>query len=159
MTYKHLKTIVLATLLLVSLGLHAQVSLNTAGGNAASAGGSISYTIGQMAFHAESGPDGSSTQGVQQPYEILVLSVSEESENISLSIYPNPSTDYLHLTSTEEISNLSYQLFDINGRLLKSERINGNQTDINMQSLVSATYFIKINQGNKTIKTYKIIKK
>lgn len=159
MTYKHLKTIVLATLLLASLGLHAQVSINTAGGNAASTGGSISYTIGQMAFHAESGPDGSSTQGVQQPYEISVLSVSEESENISLSIYPNPSTDYLHLTSTEEISNLSYQLFDINGRLLKSERINGNQTDINMQSLVSATYFIKINQGNKTIKTYKIIKK
>ena len=159
MHYKHLKISVLLAMLLVSFGLQAQVSMNAAGGNATGDGGSMSYSVGQMVFSANAGTNGYVIEGVQQPYEISVLSVSEQAENISLSAYPNPSTDYLYLTASEEISGLSYQLFDMNGRLLKSEKIVGNQTNIYMQDLVSATYFVKVNQGNKTVKTFKIIKK
>ena len=159
MHYKHLKISFLLAVLFVSFGLQAQVSMNVAGGNATGDGGFVSYSIGQMAFSANSGTNGSVTEGVQQPYEISVLSVSEQTENIRLSAYPNPSTDYLYLTASEEISGLSYQLFDMNGRLLKSDKIVGNQTNIDMQGLVSATYFVKINQGYKTVKTFKIIKK
>lgn len=159
MQYKHLKISVLLVILLASFGLQAQVSMNAAGGNATGNGGSVSYSIGQMAFGANAGANGSVMEGVQQPYEISVLSVDENAENISLSVYPNPSTDYLYLTSSEGNSGLSYQLFDMNGRLLKSEKITGNQTNIDMQGLVSATYFVKVNQGNKTVKTFKVIKK
>ena len=159
MQYKHLRISVLLVMLLVSFGLRAQVSVNAAGGNATGDGGSVSFSVGQMTFSANVGTNGSVTEGVQQPYEISVLSVAEQAENISLSAYPNPSTDYLHLTTLDEISGLSYQLFDMNGRLLKSEKIVGNQTNINMQGLVSATYFVKVNQGNKTVKSFKIIKK
>ena len=159
MLYKHLKISVLLTLLLVSFGLQAQVSVNAAGGNAMGDGGSVSFSVGPMAFSANVGPNGSVTEGVQQPYEISVLSVAEQAENISLSVYPNPSTDYLYLTTSDEISGLSYQLFDMNGRLLKSEKIVANQTNIDMQDLVSATYFVKVNQGNETVKSFKIIKK
>lgn len=159
MKHKHLKISILLTMLLMPFGLRAQVSMNAAGGNAAGGGGSVSYSVGQMVFSANAGANGSVTQGVQQPYEISVLSVSENAENINLSVYPNPSTDYLYLTSSDEISGLSFQLFDMNGRLLKSEKITENQTNIDMQGLVSATYFVKVNQGNKTVKTFKIIKK
>ena len=159
MQYKHLRISVLLAMLLVSFGLRAQVSVNAAAGNAMGDGGSVSFSVGQMTFSANVGPNGSVTQGVQQPYEISVLSVAEQAENINLSVYPNPSTDYLYLTTSDEISNLSYQLFDMNGRLLQSEKIVGNQTNINMQGLVSATYFVKVNQGNKTVKSFKIIKK
>ena len=159
MLYKHLRISVLLSMLLVSFGLRAQVSVNAAGGNATGDGGLVSFSVGQMAFSANVGTNGSVTEGVQQPYEISVLSVAEQAENINLSVYPNPSTDYLYLTTSDEISNLSYQLFDMNGRLLQSEKIVGNQTNINMQGLVSATYFVKVNQGNKTVKSFKIIKK
>ena len=159
MLYKHLKISVLLTLLLVSFGLQAQVSVNAAGGNAMGDGGSVSFSIVPMAFSANEGPNGSVTEGVQQPYEISVLSVAEQAENISLSVYPNPSTDYLYLTTSDEISGLSYQLFDMSGRLLKSEKIVANQTNIDMQDLVPATYFVKVNQGNETVKSFKIIKK
>ena len=159
MQYKYLKISVLLAMLLVSFGLQAQVSVNAAGGNVMGDGGSVSFSVGQVTFSANAGTNGSVTQGVQQPYEISVLSVAGQAENISLSVYPNPSTDYLYLTASDEISGLSYQLFDMNGRLLKSEKIVGNQTNINMQGLVSATYFVKVNQGNKTVKSFKIIKK
>ena len=159
MLYKHLKISVLLSMLLVSFGLQAQVSMNAAGGDAASDGGSVSFSVGQVVFGANAGTNGSVTEGVQQPYEISVLSVAEQAENINLSVYPNPSTDYLYLTTSDEISDLSYQLFDMNGKLLKSEKVIANQTNIDMQGLVSATYFVKVNQGNKTVKSFKIIKK
>ena len=159
MLFKHLKISVVLAMLLVPFGLRAQVSMNAAGGNAVGDGGFVSFSVGQTAFSANAGSNGSVTQGVQQPYEISVLSVSENAENINLSVYPNPSTDYLYLTSSDEISGLSYQLFDMNGRLLKSEKITENQTNIDMQGLVSATYFVTINKGNKTVKSFKIIKR
>lgn len=159
MLFKHLKISVVLVMLLVSFGLRAQVSVNAAGGNAAGDGGSVSFSVGQTVFSANAGANGSVTQGVQQPYEISVLSVSENAENINLSVYPNPSTDYLYLTSSDENSDLSYQLFDMSGRLLKSGKVVANQTSIDMQDLVSATYFVKVNQGNKTVKTFKIIKR
>jgi ABC-type uncharacterized transport system substrate-binding protein len=58
-----------------------------------------------------------------------------------------------------EISNLSYKMYDMSGKLLQSEKITSNQTSIVMSNLVSATYFVKVIQGNKEVKTFKIIKK
>ncbi|MCP4553708.1 MAG: T9SS type A sorting domain-containing protein, partial [Bacteroidetes bacterium] len=58
-----------------------------------------------------------------------------------------------------DLSNLSFQLFDINGRLIESKEIEGNKTSIRMDTLVPATYFIRVIQDNKEVKTFKIIKK
>ena len=55
-------------------------------------------------------------------------------------------------------SKLSYQLYDMQGKLLQSEKITGNQTSIIMSNLVPANYFVKVIQGNKEVKTFKIIK-
>jgi ABC-type uncharacterized transport system substrate-binding protein len=91
----------------------------------------------------------------------LVVTAIEEAKGINLSVtaYPNPTTDFLTLRIDEfEISNLSYQLYDVNGKLLQSEKITGNQTSIVMSNLVLATYFVKVVQGNKEVKTFKIIK-
>jgi hypothetical protein len=57
-----------------------------------------------------------------------------------------------------EISNLSYQLYDINGKLLQNEKITSDQTSIVMSNLVPANYFVKVIAGNQLIKEFKIIK-
>lgn len=44
------------------------------------------------------------------------------------------------------------------GKLLQSEKITGKQTSIVMSNLVPATYFVKVTEGNKEVKTFKIIK-
>jgi hypothetical protein len=49
-------------------------------------------------------------------------------------------------------------LYDMNGKLLQSEKIAGKQTSIVMSNLVTATYFVKVVQGNKEVKTFIIIK-
>jgi hypothetical protein len=100
-------------------------------------------------------------QGVQQPYEILVVTAIEEAKGINLSVmaYPNPTTDYLQLkVESEKLKDLSFQLYDMNGKLLQNEKLTGTETQINMSNYVPSTYFIRVINGNQSIKEFKIIK-
>lgn len=161
MRHKKLKLSAILLLGLGLTGLQAQESVNATGGNASGGGGSVSYSVGQVVYTTNTGTTGSVAQGVQQPYEISVVTGIEEAKAINLSVtaYPNPTTNYLTLRIDEfEISNLSCQLYDMNGKLLQNEKITGNQTSIVMSNLVPAVYFVKVVQGNAEIKTFKIIK-
>ena len=161
MRHKKLKLSAVLLLGLGLTGLQAQTSINATGGNASGSGGSSSYSVGQVAYQTHTGTNGSVAQGVQQPFEISVVTAIEEAKGINLSVsaYPNPTTDYLTLEVKEyELSNLHFQLYDMSGKLLQSEKITGNQTSIVMSYLVPANYIVKVIQGNKEVKTFKIIK-
>ena len=161
MRHKRFKLSAVLLLGLGLTGLQAQESLNATGGNASGSGGSVSYSVGQVIYTTNTGTNGSVAQGVQQAYEISIITAIEEAKGINLSVtaYPNPTTDYLTLSIGEfDISNLSYQLYDMNGKLLQNENITGNQTSIVMSHLVPANYFVKVIQGNKEVKSFKIIK-
>ena len=161
MQHKRLKLSAVFLLVLGLTGLQAQTSVDATGGNATGSGGSASYSVGQVVYQTHTGTTGSVAQGVQQPYEISVVTGIEEAKGINLSVsaYPNPTSDYLTLSIEKfDISNLSYQLYDINGKLLQNEKITGKQTSIVMSNLVPANYFVKVIQGNEVIKTFKIIK-
>lgn len=158
------KKLTVSAVLLLGLGLtelQAQESVNATGGNASGSGGSASYSVGQVVYTANTGTNGSVSQGVQQPYEISVVTGLEEAKGINLSVsaYPNPTTDYLTLEVKEfDLSNLRFQLYDMSGKLLQSEKITNNRTSIMMINLLPSTYFLKVIQGNKEVKTFKIIK-
>jgi len=143
-------------------GLLAQEAIPASAGNASGDGGSVSYSVGQVVYTTHMGTTGSVAQGVQQPFEISAVTGFEKNSCISLTVsaYPNPSTSYLTLRISEfDISNVSYQLFDLQGKLLQSEKITGNQTTIVVSNLAPATYVVKVIMGNKEIKAFKIIKK
>ena len=107
------KRLILSTVLMLGLGLtglQAQESVNATGSNASGSGGSASYSVGQVVYTTNTGTNGSMAQGVQQPYEILVATGLEEAKSINLTVsaYPNPTTDYLTLEVKDfELSNLS----------------------------------------------------
>ncbi|MEI6090137.1 MAG: T9SS type A sorting domain-containing protein [bacterium] len=159
------KIVGLCALLLFSIGLtglYAQESIPASGGNASGTGGSISYTVGQVVYKTNSGTTGSEAQGVQQPYEISVVSVLDEPKGITLkcSAYPNPVADFLKLT-IENLStvSLTYQLYDVNAKLLDNKKIEGNETRISMSNFSAGTYFLKVtNSNNLEVKSFKIIK-
>jgi Secretion system C-terminal sorting domain len=142
--------------------LKGQETIPATGGDASSSGGTVSYTIGQILYSTISGTNGIVAQGVQQPYEISVVTAIEEAKDISVDmvVYPNPATDFVKLKiKNYEVENLRYQLYDIIGSLLLSNKVEGNETSIVMSSYASATYFLKVSDNNKVIKTFKIIKK
>jgi hypothetical protein len=161
MRHKRLKLSAVLLLGLGLTGLQAQTSVNATDGDVSGSGGSVSYSVGQVVYTTHTGTSGSVAEGVQQPYEISVVTGLEEAQSINLSVtaYPNPTTDYLTLEVKDvELLNLHFQLYDMNGKLLQNEKITGNQTNIVMSNLLPATYFVKVIQGNKEVKTFKIIK-
>ena len=159
-TMKHSKKML--TVLLFGLGLTAkgQQATIATGGNAAGGGGTVAYSVGQIVYTTNTGTNGSVAQGVQQPYEISTVSgIENNSINLELSAYPNPTTNYLTLRVNDVlISTLSFQLYDISGKLIESRKIISSTETIGMENLPSATYFLKVANINKEVKTFKIVK-
>ncbi len=153
----------LSVVLLLGLGLtglHAQEAIPAAGGNASGSGGSVSYSVGQVVYTTNTGTNGSVAQGVQQNYAISITTgLDAKGINLEYTAYPNPTTDNLTLkVENHENRDLSYLLYNMNGKLLESKKLTGNKTTITMENLVPAAYFLKIINYQKGIKTFKIIK-
>ena len=158
---KHIFTLLIFILSLSTLS--AQESFNISGGKASGSGGTVNYSVGQVFYLTEFARNGSllEVEGVQQPYEISVVTGIQESKGISLSLtaFPNPTPNNLTLhISDGTISNLSYQLYDMHGKLLQHKKITGHDVSIKMSTLVPAIYFMKVFRNNLPIKTFKIIK-
>ncbi len=158
------KKLIFSTLLLFGLGLsgvYAQSAIPTAGGNASGSGGTISYSVGQVVNSTNTGSGGTEVQGVQQPYEISIVTGLEAGKDISLQCvaYPNPATYFVTLkVENHKTGNLAFRLYDISGKLLENNKIDADETTIDMHNLVISTYFLKVIQNNREIKVFKIIK-
>ena len=133
--------------------------LSASGGDATGSGGSIAYSVGQIVYTTSTGTTGSVAQGVEQAYEIYSVGIKETTLNISLSVFPNPTSDFLTL-KVEDYNNeaLSYSLLDEQGKFVLNEQITTQDTQIAMSTLARGSYFINIVQANKKIQTFKIIK-
>lgn len=158
---KHSKVKLGATLLLC-LGLHslhAQVAAPASGGNATGTGGVVSYTVGQVLYTVEG--NGSLSQGVQQPYAISMVTGIEGTEGITLhyDVYPNPTYHSVTLKVEDfKTTSLIYELYDLTGKQLESKKVKAIETSINMSDYVQAAYFIKVIDGNREVKIFKILK-
>jgi hypothetical protein len=141
-------------------GINAQEALLTSGQEASGSGGSSSSSMGQVLYTTNIGSSGSVAQGVQQAYEIsTTIGIEETSIQLICSAFPNPTVDNLILTVLNNVNeNLTYQLFDLNGKLIAANSIHEENTLINMDQLPPAGYFLKVKQENTEIKTFKIIK-
>ncbi len=138
----------------------AQQTVISSGGTATGSGGSATYSIGQVVYTAYSANSGSVSQGVQQAYEIYVLSVEDLAINLSMDIYPNPTSNQLTLRVSElKGENLSYRLIDMQGKKLSSGDIVTTQTPIDVRDLERGSYFLTVfMQENKKVQSFKIIK-
>lgn len=140
--------------------VNAQESANASGGDASGSGGSVAYSLGQVVYTTNTGSSGTVSQGVQQPYEILTVGLPAPGMDISLTAFPNPTTDRLTLQVGEDnMEGLSYQLYDLHGKLISSARIVETQTQVEMAQLAMATYFLNVvNNEGKQIRSFKILK-
>lgn len=154
----------LTAVLLLSLGLtsvQAQEGIPASGGNASGSGGIANYSVGQPFYTVSNGANGYITEGLQQAFDISIVTQTPEGAGVQLqcSVYPNPVTDVLVLTvDNSEITNLSYMLFGTNGNVIECKTIEGSTASIIMKDLAPATYFIKVLSNSREIKSFKIIK-
>ena len=146
--------------LLMISGLKAQQAIISSGGSVKSSNGSLSYTIGSFAYQTYSNANGSITEGVQQPFEIsTVLGIDLEEVKLQLKAFPNPTIENLTLSVGDYINeNLSYKLYDIQGKFIQQEDFETNKTVISMLNLPAGAYLLSVYDKNRLMKIFKIIK-
>ncbi|WP_445721722.1 T9SS type A sorting domain-containing protein [Flavobacterium sp.] len=152
----------LTLLFLISLSsVFGQEGFVLSGGDATGSGGSVSYSYGLVFYETVNGTNGELTQGVQQSIEIYSLSTPSNSVAINLAMYPNPAISQvtLDLNFTQFQDVMKYELFNVNGKLLKTGTIVSNQTNIDLDILPKATYVLNVITSNKLLKSFKLIKK
>ena len=156
-----MKRYIIAIWLLFTTSIvYSQETATTAGGEATGAGGSSSYTVGQVVYTTNTANSGSLAQGVQQAYEISTSVGIEVTEiNLELVAYPNPTNSLLTLNiGNYNNEKLIYQLYDIQGMLLDSKQVINSSTTINAQKLSVGTYLLNVLDNNTLIKTFRIIR-
>ena len=133
-----------------------QSNVVTSGAEAQGTNGNVSYSIGQIDYISTSNSTGSISQGVQQPYEFY-SSVGLDEQSIITSIFPNPTTDIIQV-NISQFAGMSYQLIDQNGKIISSNNITSESTEIDMKQLPSAKYHLIILKESQKIESTKIIK-
>ena len=156
-----MKTFLTYAAFLCAASVAAQKNTVASGGMANGSGGSVSFSVGQIDYIQAGGSGGTAAQGVQQAYEIYISTGSEEKWiELNYKVYPNPTTDIVTLNVENRHSEMmKYTLISVDGKVILSENISSEKTDIPMQTCTNGIYFLNVSDAqNKIIKSFKIIK-
>ena len=149
-------------IIVLAVSLSAQSDIVPAGGTATGAGGSATYTVGQIAVQRATDGTKYIIEGVQQPYEIQGVGVNNyPGINLQAVVYPNPTQHYVQLRVTNyEIPSygLTAQLFDANGKFLEEYIVTGPETKMDLEKYPTASYQLRILNKDMLLKTFKIVK-
>ncbi|MCY1660230.1 glycosyl hydrolase family 8 [Chryseobacterium sp. SL1] len=92
------------------------------------------------------------------PPQISLLGVNEnQMEKKGVKFYPNPVKDFLNL----EIGNINYNaynIYDLNGKLLKNENNINSNSSIDVRDLNTGIYYLQLFSESKEIQTIKFLK-
>jgi hypothetical protein len=153
-----MKNYFLISAALFSLNAYSQSNTVSAGGDAEGDNGSVSYSIGQVVYTSAQGSNGNINQGVQQPYDVGVVTGIEE-VGINLSVFPNPTAGILTLNvADEDASLLSYQLYDAAGRLIDSKNKLNSTTTISLEAYATGVYTLAVSRNNKQVKSFLVVR-
>ncbi len=87
---------------------------------------------------------------------LIITNIDKKEEN-NLCIYPNPANDFISLNcNISDYKNCDIKIYNLAGKLVKSEKVNQNQQKINLNDLENGVYFLHIS-SDKFSKLMKLI--
>ena len=112
-------------------------------------------------YLCETGDYSFTTSNIQGCDSLVILHLTitngiNEHTSFDLDLYPNPTSQFLHIKSSESTI-LRYMLYDVYGQLLQSDEVMSTFTSLNMTNYPTGTYLIKV-QTNRGTFTSKILK-
>lgn len=139
---------------------YAQETTLSTGADYSNSNGSISFSIGQTTFNSNENTSGLESQGIQQPFEIYLITNSIKDQSIyDISLYPNPTTDQIFLeTKSSQDQIIQIQLYNMEGKLILNNEINDEKAKIDFSNYTSGQYLIKIKNSNNKTQSFNIIK-
>ncbi|MFM2207810.1 MAG: hypothetical protein RL213_1785 [Bacteroidota bacterium] len=145
--------------MLGALASEGQQATTTSGGNASGQGGTVSYTVGEVAASFSSGSNGQVAAGVQQPYLIQSVGIRPLPNHFLTDVYPNPTTSDLTLTVSDFQSNrLSCKVIDALGQTVLNRELEGPQTLLQTGHLPASVYYVQVLEGDRIVRSFRVVK-
>jgi hypothetical protein len=133
----------------------AQITNNASGNDLSNQYGSINYSIGEI-FYIQKGAQQTSSEGVQNGNTINPV---KSKSNIKVSVYPNPTSDFIHLNLKSGFSNnIFYKLYNNVGIELLNGSVQNISSQISLTQLPASIYLLKVFMEQQEIENIKIIK-
>jgi hypothetical protein len=86
--------------------------------------------------------------------DMIILGTQDVSQN-TVSFYPNPVENVLHLNSKENIDSVA--VYSITGQKVSNITFNENRTELNLSNLASGVYLVKV-YSNGNVENLKVVK-
>ena len=117
---------------------------------------------GEIKFYAAAvagkGNGKKNDQVVTATSETITVLSAGQIDAAKVQIFPNPVEDFLEVSITNDLQGASYTLFDLNGKKIQSNTLEGIRNILDLSRLNTNTYLLVINKDNKKL-SRQIIKK
>jgi len=156
-----MKTIIILQLLVLAAFFVSSQEVVSSGGETQTISGiEISWTIGEPVIETISSGSTVLTQGFHQS-KLTVTAIDDVLiSDFELNVYPNPTSEFVIISSNNLDDKSSYSLFDLTGKLLENKIISTSETRVNLRNYASGTYLLKLQYNPiQPLRTYKIVKK
>jgi len=121
-----------------------QQNVISGGGNyTEGAGGSVSWTLGEVIIQTGTSGTHDATQGFHQG-NIYVTGL-EEIPELKISVFPNPTSDYFTITAPEF---LTLNVYNSAGQLVLNQLLNEGNNQVDVTGLARGTYNLMFENAN-----------
>jgi hypothetical protein len=80
-------------------------------------------------------------------YSRIILLNNTSSGNVSISVYPNPTSDMINISVGNDFLNTKFSLYNIEGTLLQSKLITTSNVQLSINNYPRGTYLLKFENG------------
>ena len=150
------KQIFLFATLFTAFAASAQEVVSSQGETYSNANGSIDFTVGEVIINTGSNGTNDLTQGFHQT-NWNFLGVEDFAPDYQATIFPNPTQDVLNI-KTSVYENVTYTLYDAQGKLVMKNILSAEQTPIQVSQLAPGSYSLTLNSVTQNLKTFQLVK-
>ena len=116
----------------------------------------IGVNMRTAAYSAGYGSDRLPSRYYILPKELEAVTGISENGKTSVSVYPNPTADNVILTIGGEATTVS--VYNVMGTLVSTQSVSYGANTVNMNSMPSGVYFLRITNGNEAVGTVKVVR-
>lgn len=137
----------------------AQQAVVPAGGEGSGQGGTVSWTIGQVADLMVEGGGGTVGAGVQQPFEALPTTVDAERAPIGPTVWPTITNDVVHVDLGDPAArSVRMIILDEAGRPVLEQRAQQAVAEVRLAALAVGRYILHLVKDGRPVGTFDLIR-
>jgi len=114
------------------------------GGDATGSGGSVHWSLGQIADEVQNGETGVVSQGVQQTFANPSLHITPTAPRLDVRAFPTVTDNVVNLILPASTGSWRIGLYDANGRMLQQTSMRAGDHTLSLQGFAAGVHHLHV---------------